>query len=191
MFQPDEPMPVKRNSLICPCCLQLVEDAAFLADPVNQMITNGEKTVRLTRQQFKVAKFLIDRFPLMATKESLYDNVFLDAHGDGPDMKIVDVIICKIRPRLADVGLVIETAWGQGYKIVKADPTAGNLIKDASIRNRAPGSAHRWLPEHDAQLIELMARKMKPPACATIMKMPYMAVERAYKRLLPSLEAAQ
>ncbi|KQV83267.1 helix-turn-helix domain-containing protein [Rhizobium sp. Root1220] len=173
----------KRNSIICPCCLQFVEEGTVLADPIGCQITNGTMTVKLSRQQFNLAKYLIDRFPLMADKGDIYDAVFLNHHGEGPDIKIVDVLICKIRPALADVGLVIETVWGKGYKIVMAAPSEGNAIKDASIRLRGPGSTHRWLPEHDTQLIGLMRRKFKVAACASIMKMPYMAVERHFKRL--------
>jgi DNA-binding winged helix-turn-helix (wHTH) protein len=176
--------PAKRNSIICPCCLQFVDDVNILVDSIGCQITNGDKTVKLSRQQFTLAKYLIDCFPRMAEKGTIYSDVFLDEHGEGPDMKIIDVMICKIRPALADVGLVVETIWGKGYKIVMADASEGNAIKDASIRIRTPGSAQRWRPEHDEQLIDLIRRKYKVAACASIMKMPFMAVERHYKRLL-------
>lgn len=177
-------VPAKRNSIICPCCLQFVDDVNILVDEIGCRITNGDKTIRLRRQHFTLAKYLIDCFPRMASKGDIYSSVFLDEHGEGPDMKIIDVTICNIRPVLADVGLVIETVWGKGYKIVMADASLGNAIKDSSIRIRTPGSAQRWRPEHDAQLLDLMRRKYKVAACASIMKMPFMAVERHYKRLL-------
>jgi DNA-binding winged helix-turn-helix (wHTH) protein len=175
--------PARRNSIICPCCLQFVDDVNILVDSIGCRITNGDKTVKLSRQQFNMAKYLIDCFPRMAEKGDIYSSVFLDEHGEGPDMKIIDVMICKIRPALADVGLVVETIWGKGYKIVMADASDGNAIKDASIRIRTPGSAQRWHPEHDEQLLDLIRRKYKVAACASIMKMPFMAVERHYKRL--------
>jgi len=176
--------PAKRNSIICPCCLQFVDDVNILVDEIGCQITNGDKTIRLSRQQFNVAKYMIDCFPRMAEKGDLYSNVILDETGNGPDMKIVDVLVCKIRPALADVGLVIETVWGKGWKIVMADASEGNAIKDSSIRIRTAGAAQRWRPEHDQQLLDLMRRKYKVAACASIMKMPFMAVERHYKRLL-------
>lgn len=173
----------KRNALICPCCLQFVEDSILLADPVTCQITNGEKQVKLTFQQFKLAKYLIDCFPLMATKEAIYDNVFMDMHGEGPGMKIMDIIICKVRPALADVGIAIETVWGKGYRLVAVDPSQALSLKESSIRARSPGTMRRWTKDHDEQLIDLIRRKMKVAACASIMKMPYMSVERHYKRL--------
>ncbi|MBM7049701.1 winged helix-turn-helix domain-containing protein [Rhizobium lusitanum] len=183
MLNVNDSVPVKHNSMICPCCLQFVEGASILADPINCKIANGSQSVRFTRKQFNVAKFLVDCFPLMAEKERIYDHVFLDRHGEGPEIKIVDVMICKIRPALADIGLVIETVWGKGYKIVMADASQGNALKEASVRHRLPGSMHRWLPEHDEQLLSLMRRGMKVSACAAVMKLPYMTIERAYKRL--------
>jgi len=185
-----EELPAKRNSMICPCCLQFVEDAKFLTDPVNCLITNGDKTIKLTRRQFKLAKYLLDCFPLVATKDGIYDNVYMDMHGEGPNMKIMDVVICHIRPALAEVGLVIETIWGKGYKIVEANPSEALLIKDRSIRARQLGAHRRWSEEHDTQLLEMMQRKMKVSQIAAIMRMPYMTVERHFKKLAPQLEAS-
>lgn len=106
-------------------------------------------------------------------------------------MKIIDVIICKIRPVMAELGLVIQTVWGKGYKLVEAQASEALLIKDQSIRLRTPGAAKRWNDELDAELLGLMRRKMSVTQCASIMKMPYMAVERHFNKLKPLLEAAQ
>lgn len=186
-----EEVPAKRNSLICPCCLQFVEDVRFLADPNTCQITNGDKTVKLSRQQFNIAKYLIDCFPRMATKNAIYDSVLMDAHGDGPEMKIIDVIICKIRPAMADVGLVIETVWGKGYRLVEADASQAKSIIDRSIKLRLPGSHKRWSDEMDVELLQLMRRNMKVAQCAAIMKMPYMSVERHFKKMKPLVDAGQ
>lgn len=171
------------NSFSCPCCGQHVESVAVLFDPTSSTITNGNVSIRLSRQQFKLAKFMIERFPMPVTKEAMYDDCFMTIHGDGPEMKIVDVVVCKIRPPLAELGFVIETMWGTGYRLVSADPKQANAVKEASIRVRAPGSMHMWRPEYDAKLIDLIGRKMKPAAIASIMRLPYMTVERNIKRL--------
>lgn len=177
-------VPAKRNALICPCCLQFVEgNVSFLADPTTYKVTNGDKTVKLTEQLFKLAKYLIDKYPLVAAKNDIYDRVFIQPNGEGPAMKIMDVRICQLRPQLAEVGLVIETVWGVGWKLIEAPAMEANAIKGLSVRLRGPGSAQRWSTEHDAQLLDLIGRNMRVAQCAAIMKMPYMAVERAYKRL--------
>lgn len=174
------------NVLYCPCCQQPVEGAKFLADPDSGIITNGQKSVRMRKQQFRLAAFLIRKFPAMASKESIYDEVFMYSNGDGPSMKIIDVQICHIRPLLAEIGLVIETVWGKGYRLVEADADMALAIKDTSVRLRENGG-HRWKPEYDTKLLDLMKRNFTVSHCATVLRLPYMTVERAIKRLEPQL----
>lgn len=50
-----------------------------------------------------------------ATMERLHAEVYgLDPNG-GPDLKIVDVLICKLGKKLGDIE--IETVWGSGYRL--------------------------------------------------------------------------
>lgn len=179
------------NQMFCPCCGQNVEDRNFLADPIsNTVVRNNRTTGRLTNQQFRLASYLIQKFPDMATKEHIYDNVFLDVHGEGPEMKIIDVRISQVRPLLAEVGLVIETVWGRGYRLLEADASRALSVRDSSIRNRAPGSSLRWKPEYDTTLVDLMKRKYTVSQCAATMKLPYMTIERHMKILQPRLDGA-
>ena len=42
---------------------------------------------------------------------------------DKPELKIIDVFICKLRKKLADASAgrnYIETVWGRGYVLLKA-----------------------------------------------------------------------
>lgn len=182
-----EASPAKRNSIICPCCLQFVEGASILVDPINGTITNGDKSIRLRPQNFKLAKYLIDCFPMTATKEAIYDSVFADVHGDGPEVRIIDVIIHTLRSEFAEIGFAIETVWGRGYRLLEADPASGTIKADSlKVKKR---TANRWTSEHDAQLRELMGRNLKVSQCAAIMKMPYAAVERHAKALKEQVSA--
>jgi DNA-binding winged helix-turn-helix (wHTH) protein len=179
-----------RNSILCPCCHQPVEGAKFLADPITGMITNGSRSVRLTSQQMRLARHLFDVFPNMSTNERIYDQVFLDDNGQGPEINIIKVRISQLRPMLAQIGLAIQTVWGQGYKVVEAEPGMANSIKDESIRTRAKGVMHRWSDDDEQRLIGMMEQKISATVCATLMKLPYAAVTRAYKRLQSAHEAA-
>ncbi|MBI1246137.1 MAG: hypothetical protein GC202_14140, partial [Alphaproteobacteria bacterium] len=50
-----------------------------------------------------------------ATMERLHADVYgLDPNG-GPELKIIDVHICKLRKKLGDIE--IETVWGSGYRL--------------------------------------------------------------------------
>lgn len=156
----------------------------MLVDAASGTLMWNGKSVRFTPQQFRVAKILVDRSPMMVSKESIYDLAIIDEAGEGPGVKITDVVICKIRPLLAEIGLVIETVWGKGYRLVEAAPEVGNSIKETSIRQGRIGAGHRWTDEDDEKLLSLIGRKLKPTACAAIMRLPYMTVERHYRRLV-------
>ena len=50
---------------------------------------------------------------------------------DEPELKIIDVFICKLRKKLAAAadGLnYIETVWGRGYVLREPDPTEAREI---------------------------------------------------------------
>lgn len=54
--------------------------------------------------------------PNVATKERLMIAVY-GLRSDVPDEKIIDVLICKARRRLAHFDIRIETHWGLGYRM--------------------------------------------------------------------------
>lgn len=55
------------------------------------------------------------------------DRIFWALYGDQndpPATKIIDVVICRIRQKLAPFGLVIRTHWGVGYSLCETDDKA-------------------------------------------------------------------
>ncbi|MBN9457375.1 MAG: winged helix-turn-helix domain-containing protein [Bosea sp.] len=71
---------------------------------------------RFTALEERAFKALLnrDQWP----RESLH-NVTYDEHNDRdlPDIKVIDVMICKMRKKLKPLGVEIETLYGQGYRI--------------------------------------------------------------------------
>jgi DNA-binding response OmpR family regulator len=61
------------------------------------------------------------KFGRIVNRESIYNALYFKRGGSGPDMKILDVLICKARNVLKeqDSPYWIETVWGVGYKLVK------------------------------------------------------------------------
>jgi DNA-binding response OmpR family regulator len=53
----------------------------------------------------------------MATKEMLFSGLYALRSDDPPEQKIIDVLICKVRKKVAPYGIVIETVWGRGYAL--------------------------------------------------------------------------
>jgi two-component system cell cycle response regulator CtrA len=54
----------------------------------------------------------------VVTKEAMYQAMYA-MHDDGslPDLKMVDVWVCKLRKKLKPFGIQILTVWGRGYSL--------------------------------------------------------------------------
>ena len=61
---------------------------------------------------------LVKRAEMVTMKGTIYRAVFQYENGDGPDPKIIDVVVCGLRRRLKGLGAsgAIHTVWGQGYR---------------------------------------------------------------------------
>lgn len=73
---------------------------------------------RLTASETRVFGHLLARD--LATKDSLMAALYCAGADDEPDIKIVDVFVCKLRKKIKPFGLEIDTLWGQGYRLSAA-----------------------------------------------------------------------
>jgi len=70
----------------------------------------------LTTAEGRIIGFLSSRD--RATKVQLLSAISFDKHADEePEIKIVDVLVCKARKKLASFGITIDTIWGFGYSM--------------------------------------------------------------------------
>ena len=89
----------------------------------------------LTPTEIKVLNVLLKRST--ATKEAIHAVLYGDDADGGAEMKIIDVLVCKIRAKIEPYGLKITTVWGQGYKL-----EAGTFaVLDAMARGAPPPMA--------------------------------------------------
>ena len=71
---------------------------------------------RLTTSEAVVFAHLTTRD--MATKQSIMTAMYSGRpDADEPEIKIVDVFVCKMRKKLKPFDVVIDTVWGQGYSL--------------------------------------------------------------------------
>lgn len=70
---------------------------------------------RLPRIERQVLALLLER--QIASKEAIMHATADDVHDDTRDAKLVDVLICKLRPKLAELGVEIKTHHGEGFSI--------------------------------------------------------------------------
>jgi two-component system cell cycle response regulator CtrA len=76
---------------------------------------NGVR-VHLTGKEYQILELLALRKGTMLTKEMFLNHLY--GGMDEPEVKIIDVFICKLRKKLAaatDGRHHIETVWGRGY----------------------------------------------------------------------------
>jgi two-component system cell cycle response regulator CtrA len=81
-----------------------------------KMVEVGGQRVHLTGKEYQMLEFLSLRKGATITKEMFLSQLY--GGMDEPEMKIIDVFICKLRKKLASASNdknYIETVWGQGY----------------------------------------------------------------------------
>ena len=74
--------------------------------------------VRLTGKEYQILELLSLRKGATLTKEMFLNHLY--GGMDEPEMKIIDVFICKLRKKLATAcngEHYIETVWGRGYSL--------------------------------------------------------------------------
>ncbi|MFA5581958.1 MAG: response regulator transcription factor [Paracoccaceae bacterium] len=84
-------------------------------------VTANGKPVHLTGKEYQMLELLSLRKGTTLTKEMFLNHLY--GGMDEPELKIIDVFICKLRKKLAnatDGENNIETVWGRGY--VLRDP---------------------------------------------------------------------
>ena len=87
------------------------------------VVSVGDQQVHLTGKEYAILELLSRYKGVIVTKEMLLHHLY--AGVDEPELKIIDVFICKLRKKLAQVtggNQHIETVWGRGY--VLRDPKA-------------------------------------------------------------------
>jgi two-component system cell cycle response regulator CtrA len=87
------------------------------------------KPVYLTTKEYGILELLASRPGGTFTKEMFLSAIY--GGMDEPEMKIIDVFICKLRKKLAEASggkNYIETVWGRGYAL--RPPEEGGLANE-------------------------------------------------------------
>ena len=85
------------------------------------VLVNG-KVLPLTGKEYGLLELLCLRRGMTVTKEQFLNHLY--GGMDEPEMKIIDVFLCRIRnkiARLADGKQYIRTIWGRGYILQDCD----------------------------------------------------------------------
>lgn len=86
----------------------------------------GAKPLHLTGKEYAILELLSLRKGTTLTKEMFLNHLY--GGIDEPELKIIDVFVCKLRKKLTTAcegDNYIETVWGRGYVLRDPQPTKG------------------------------------------------------------------
>jgi two-component system, cell cycle response regulator CtrA len=83
----------------------------------SRQVTVAGQPVHLTGKEYAILELMVLRKGMVLTKEAFLNHLY--GGMDEPEMKIIDVFICKLRKKLAQGGVdnIISTIWGRGYMV--------------------------------------------------------------------------
>jgi two-component system cell cycle response regulator CtrA len=97
----------------------------IVLDQGNMNVTVDGRPVPLTSRETQLLELFMLRRNRIISKDQVMHCLYSD--GDYPELRIVDVYVCKIRRKLRSAGApkVIRTVWGCGYML--EEPSAAAL----------------------------------------------------------------
>jgi two-component system cell cycle response regulator CtrA len=94
----------------------------------NRAASVDDRQVRLTNKEYNILELLSLRKGTTLTKEMFLNHLYSGV--DEPELKIIDVFVCKLRKKLAQATggkHYIETVWGRGYVLRDPPPEPAAL----------------------------------------------------------------
>jgi two-component system, cell cycle response regulator CtrA len=95
----------------------------LVVDPVAHVASVDDRPLRLTGKEYAILELLSLRKGTVLTKEMMLSHLY--GGMDEPELKIIDVFVCKLRKKLALATgghHYIETVWGRGYAMRDPEP---------------------------------------------------------------------
>jgi two-component system, cell cycle response regulator CtrA len=97
-----------------------------------------DQPIKLTNTEYAILELLSLRKGATVTRESFLNQLY--GGIDEPELKSIDVLICKLRKKLARAtggSHYIEAVWGRGYVLRDPAPRSGNVIRNAGREDAA------------------------------------------------------
>jgi two-component system cell cycle response regulator CtrA len=94
----------------------IVRTGRMIVNLQTRTVEIDEAPIRLTGKEYGILELLSLRKGATLTKEMFLNHLY--GGIDEPELKIIDVFICKLRKKLSDAlegENYIETVWGRGY----------------------------------------------------------------------------
>jgi two-component system, cell cycle response regulator CtrA len=126
----------------------LIRTGRLVVDLDARVVSVDDQPVHLTGKEYGIFELLSLRKGTTLTKEMFLDHLYSGINE--PEIKIIDVFVCKLRKKLAQATggkHYIETVWGRGY--VLRDPPATALTQTNRVDPDRSGDM-KFQPAHQA-----------------------------------------
>ncbi|HRO12120.1 response regulator transcription factor CtrA [Amaricoccus sp.] len=110
----------------------LITTGKFTVNLDAKTVAVDDKPVHLTGKEYQMLELLSLRKGTTLTKEMFLNHLY--GGMDEPELKIIDVFICKLRKKLSEATggeNYIETVWGRGY--VLRDPASSEAKRRLAV----------------------------------------------------------
>jgi two-component system cell cycle response regulator CtrA len=111
-------------------CEATIQTGKLVVNLDTREVSVDDHPVHLTGKEYGILELLSLRKSTTLTKEMFLNHLYAGMHE--PELKIIDVFVCKLRKKLAQAtggNHYIETVWGRGYR-----------LRDPDLAGRPPGS---------------------------------------------------
>ena len=139
-----EASPAVRGSS-APNCPSSIRIGDLVVHLNTRVVSVNDQRVHLTGKEYGILELLSMRKDTTVTKDMLLNHLY--GGVDEPDLKIIDVFVCKLRKKLAQATggkHYIETVWGRGYVLRDLAPRSATRLLtspvDRDVRNDEAGS---------------------------------------------------
>jgi two-component system cell cycle response regulator CtrA len=102
----------------------------------NRRVDVDGKPMRLTGKEYSILELLCLRKGATLTKDMFLNHLY--GGMDEPELKIIDVFVCKLRKKLMEAlggECYIETVWGRGYCMKDANSQTEEETEESAIRD--------------------------------------------------------
>jgi two-component system cell cycle response regulator CtrA len=106
----------------------IIRTGRMMVNLQTRTVEIDDRPIRLTGKEYAILELLSLRKGSTLTKEMFLNHLY--GGIDEPELKIIDVFICKLRKKLSDVldgENYIETVWGRGYVLRDSEDHSGQV----------------------------------------------------------------
>ena len=106
-------------------CESTIRTGKLVVNLETQVVSVDDQPVHLTGKEYGILELLSMHKGTTMTKEMFLNHLYCGT--DEPELKIIDVFVCKLRKKLAQAtggNHYIETVWGRGHMLRDPEPGA-------------------------------------------------------------------